>query len=69
MLWMSKPEFVIFFFLRASWEELQQLTKQREKRLQDAEAVHKCFWDLKEALSLTEVNMIYGSYSIFYKCM
>ncbi|XP_077120129.1 spectrin beta chain, non-erythrocytic 5 isoform X3 [Ranitomeya variabilis] len=40
--------------LRASWEELQQLTKQRGKRLQDAEAVHKCFWDLKEALSHIE---------------
>ncbi|XP_056401829.1 spectrin beta chain, non-erythrocytic 5 isoform X2 [Hyla sarda] len=40
--------------LRASWEELQQLTKQRGKRLQDAEAVHKCFWDLKEALSQIE---------------
>ncbi|XP_071971772.1 spectrin beta chain, non-erythrocytic 5 isoform X1 [Engystomops pustulosus] len=40
--------------LRASWEELQQLTKQRGKRLEDAEAVHKCFWDLKEALSQIE---------------
>ncbi|XP_073494936.1 spectrin beta chain, non-erythrocytic 5 isoform X1 [Phyllobates terribilis] len=40
--------------LRASWEKLQQLTKQRGKRLQDAEAVHKCFWDLKEALSHIE---------------
>ncbi|XP_040268693.1 spectrin beta chain, non-erythrocytic 5 [Bufo bufo] len=40
--------------LRASWEELQELTKQRRKRLQNAEAVHKCFWDLKEALSQIE---------------
>ncbi|KAM3918253.1 spectrin beta chain, non-erythrocytic 5 [Leptodactylus fuscus] len=40
--------------LRASWEELQQLTKQRGKCLQDAEAAHKCFWDLKEALSQIE---------------
>ncbi|XP_069806664.1 spectrin beta chain, non-erythrocytic 5 isoform X2 [Dendropsophus ebraccatus] len=40
--------------LRASWEELQQLTKQRRKRLQDAEVIHKSFWDLKEALSQIE---------------
>ncbi|XP_075699620.1 spectrin beta chain, non-erythrocytic 5 [Rhinoderma darwinii] len=40
--------------LRDSWEELQQLTKERGKHLQDAEAVHKCFWDLKEALSQIE---------------
>ncbi|XP_068110413.1 spectrin beta chain, non-erythrocytic 5 isoform X2 [Hyperolius riggenbachi] len=40
--------------LRTSWEELQQLTKERGRRLRDAEAVHKCFWDLKEALSQTE---------------
>ncbi|KAE8587142.1 hypothetical protein XENTR_v10021875, partial [Xenopus tropicalis] len=37
--------------LRASWEELQQLTRERGKHLQDAEAVHKSFWDLKEALA------------------
>ncbi|KAM9294405.1 spectrin beta chain, non-erythrocytic 5 [Gastrophryne carolinensis] len=36
--------------LRTSWEELQQLTKERGRRFKDAEAVHKCFWDLKEAL-------------------
>ncbi|XP_063803707.1 spectrin beta chain, non-erythrocytic 5 isoform X2 [Pseudophryne corroboree] len=40
--------------LRASWEELQQLTKDRRRRLRDAEAVHKCYWDLKEALSQIE---------------
>ncbi|OCT68556.1 spectrin beta chain, non-erythrocytic 5 [Xenopus laevis] len=40
--------------LRASWEELQQLTRERGKRLQDAEAVHKSFWDLKEALAHIE---------------
>ncbi|KAM4689983.1 spectrin beta chain, non-erythrocytic 5 [Rhinophrynus dorsalis] len=37
--------------LRASWEELLQLTKERGKRLRDSEAVHKCYWDLKEALA------------------
>ncbi|XP_075470432.1 spectrin beta chain, non-erythrocytic 5 isoform X1 [Ascaphus truei] len=40
--------------LRASWEELQQLTTERGKRLRDAEAVHKCYWDLKEALAQIE---------------
>ncbi|KAM4663546.1 spectrin beta chain, non-erythrocytic 5 [Discoglossus pictus] len=40
--------------LRTSWEELQQLTRDRGKRLQDAEAVHKCFWDMKEALAQIE---------------
>ncbi|KAG9481361.1 hypothetical protein GDO78_010547 [Eleutherodactylus coqui] len=40
--------------LWASWKELQQLTKQRRECLQDAEAVHRCFWDLKEALSQIE---------------
>ncbi|XP_072283741.1 spectrin beta chain, non-erythrocytic 5 [Pyxicephalus adspersus] len=39
---------------RASWEDLQQLTKERGRRLRDAEAVHKCFWDLKEALTQIE---------------
>ncbi|XP_077320667.1 spectrin beta chain, non-erythrocytic 5 isoform X3 [Lithobates pipiens] len=40
--------------LRASWEDLQQLTKERGRRLRDAEAIHKCFWDLKEALTQAE---------------
>ncbi|XP_075049076.1 spectrin beta chain, non-erythrocytic 5 [Mixophyes fleayi] len=40
--------------LRSSWEELQQITKERRKRLRDAEAVHKSYWDLKEALSQIE---------------
>ncbi|XP_053553803.1 spectrin beta chain, non-erythrocytic 5 [Bombina bombina] len=40
--------------LRASWEELHQLTRERGKRLQDAEAVYKSLWDLKEALAQIE---------------
>lgn len=47
---------LISSIFRASWEDLQQLTKERGRRLRDAEAVHKCFWDLNEALTQAEVN-------------
>ncbi|KAM5130020.1 spectrin beta chain, non-erythrocytic 5 [Mantella aurantiaca] len=40
--------------LRASWEDLRQLTKERGRHLSDAETIHKCFWDLKEALTQIE---------------
>ncbi|XP_053330428.1 spectrin beta chain, non-erythrocytic 5 [Spea bombifrons] len=40
--------------LRSSWEELQDITKERGKRLWDAETVHKCYWDLNEALTHIE---------------
>ncbi|KAM8921263.1 spectrin beta chain, non-erythrocytic 5 [Pelodytes ibericus] len=40
--------------LRAAWEELQQISKERAKRLQDAEIIHKCYWDLNEAVGQIE---------------
>ncbi|KAG8449435.1 hypothetical protein GDO86_016185, partial [Hymenochirus boettgeri] len=40
--------------LRASWEALQQLTREKSVRLQDSEAVYKSLRDLKEALEQIE---------------
>ncbi|XP_042315999.1 spectrin beta chain, non-erythrocytic 5 [Sceloporus undulatus] len=40
--------------LRNNWEELLEMTKVQGKRLQDAEATHKCLQDLTEALTHIE---------------
>ncbi|KAJ1103984.1 hypothetical protein NDU88_001400 [Pleurodeles waltl] len=40
--------------LRNSWEQLLELTHLRGNRLQDAEAIHKSYWDLTEALTQIE---------------
>nr|XP_033806940.1 spectrin beta chain, non-erythrocytic 5 isoform X2 [Geotrypetes seraphini] len=40
--------------LRNSWENLLEMTRARGKLLQDAEAIHKCYWDLTEALNQIE---------------
>ncbi|XP_063295491.1 spectrin beta chain, non-erythrocytic 5 [Pelobates fuscus] len=40
--------------LRASWEELKLATKERARCLRNAEIVHKCLWDLTEALTQIE---------------
>ncbi|XP_054684656.1 spectrin beta chain, non-erythrocytic 5 [Grus americana] len=40
--------------LRNSWEELLEITKLRGERLRDAEAIHKCYQDLTDALAHIE---------------
>ncbi|NXK06704.1 SPTN5 protein, partial [Herpetotheres cachinnans] len=40
--------------LRNSWEELLEITRLRGERLRDAEAIHKCYQDLTDALSHIE---------------
>ncbi|XP_030069558.1 spectrin beta chain, non-erythrocytic 5 [Microcaecilia unicolor] len=40
--------------LRNSWENLLEMTRARGKLLQDAEAIHKSYWDLTEALNQIE---------------
>lgn len=41
---------------RNSWEELLEITKLRGERLRDAEAIHKCYRDLTDALARIEVR-------------
>ncbi|XP_061199763.1 spectrin beta chain, non-erythrocytic 5 [Neopsephotus bourkii] len=40
--------------LRNSWEELLEIARFRGKRLRDAEAIHKCYQDLTDALAHIE---------------
>ncbi|NXL58532.1 SPTN5 protein, partial [Chordeiles acutipennis] len=40
--------------LRNSWEELLEITRLRGERLRDAEAIHKCYQDLTDALAHIE---------------
>ncbi|XP_071600765.1 spectrin beta chain, non-erythrocytic 5 [Heliangelus exortis] len=40
--------------LRNSWEELLEITRLRGARLRDAEAIHKCYQDLTDALAHIE---------------
>ncbi|NXF42508.1 SPTN5 protein, partial [Oceanites oceanicus] len=40
--------------LRNSWEELLEITTLRGERLRDAEAIHKCYQDLTDALAHIE---------------
>ncbi|NWT70613.1 SPTN5 protein, partial [Prunella himalayana] len=40
--------------LRNSWEELLEMTRLRGERLRDAEAIHKCYQDLTDALAHIE---------------
>ncbi|XP_065538942.1 spectrin beta chain, non-erythrocytic 5 [Lathamus discolor] len=40
--------------LRNSWEDLLEITRFRGKRLRDAEAIHKCYQDLTDALAHIE---------------
>ncbi|XP_029453305.1 spectrin beta chain, non-erythrocytic 5 [Rhinatrema bivittatum] len=40
--------------LRNSWENLLEMTRARGKLLQDAEAIHKYYWDLAEAITQIE---------------
>ncbi|XP_008936894.1 PREDICTED: spectrin beta chain, non-erythrocytic 5-like, partial [Merops nubicus] len=40
--------------LRTSWEELLEMTRLRGERLRDAEAIHKCYQDLTDALAHIE---------------
>ncbi|NXX84962.1 SPTN5 protein, partial [Urocolius indicus] len=40
--------------LRNSWEELLEATRLRGERLRDAEAIHKCYQDLTDALAHIE---------------
>ncbi|NXO10573.1 SPTN5 protein, partial [Oriolus oriolus] len=40
--------------LRNSWEELLEMTRLRGERLRDAEAIHKCYQDLADALAHIE---------------
>ncbi|NWZ66645.1 SPTN5 protein, partial [Acrocephalus arundinaceus] len=40
--------------LRNSWEELMEMTRLRGERLRDAEAIHKCYQDLTDALAHIE---------------
>ncbi|NXD80777.1 SPTN5 protein, partial [Halcyon senegalensis] len=40
--------------LRNSWEELLEITRLRGERLRDAEAIHKCYQDLTDALTHIE---------------
>ncbi|NXO67199.1 SPTN5 protein, partial [Phainopepla nitens] len=40
--------------LRNSWEELLEMTRSRGERLRDAEAIHKCYQDLTDALAHIE---------------
>ncbi|NWW90294.1 SPTN5 protein, partial [Rhynochetos jubatus] len=40
--------------LRNSWEELLEITRLRGERLRDAEAIHKCYRDLTDALAHIE---------------
>ncbi|XP_078515770.1 spectrin beta chain, non-erythrocytic 5 isoform X2 [Lissotriton helveticus] len=44
--------------LRNSWEQLLELTNLRGNRLQDAEAIHKSYWDLTEALTQIEEKIM-----------
>ncbi|NWW71973.1 SPTN5 protein, partial [Climacteris rufus] len=40
--------------IRNSWEELLEMTRLRGERLRDAEAIHKCYQDLTDALAHIE---------------
>ncbi|XP_058663841.1 spectrin beta chain, non-erythrocytic 5 [Ammospiza caudacuta] len=40
--------------LRNSWEELLEMTRSRGEQLRDAEAIHKCYQDLTDALAHIE---------------
>ncbi|XP_010222613.1 PREDICTED: spectrin beta chain, non-erythrocytic 5-like, partial [Tinamus guttatus] len=40
--------------LRNSWEELLEITRLRGERLRDAEAIHRCYQDLTDALAHIE---------------
>lgn len=42
---------------RNSWEELLEMTRLRGERLRDAEAIHKCYQDLTDALAHIEVKI------------
>ena len=60
LLYSSLKRFTWFFFpilpCRNSWEELLEITRLRGERLRDAEAIHKCYQDLTDALAHIEVK-------------
>jgi len=41
---------------RNSWEALLEITRLRGEQLRDAEAIHKCYQDLTDALAHIEVR-------------
>ncbi|XP_009944908.1 PREDICTED: spectrin beta chain, non-erythrocytic 5, partial [Leptosomus discolor] len=47
-IWQKQKE------LRNSWEELLEITRLRGERLRDAQAIHKCYQDLTDALAHIE---------------
>lgn len=51
--------YMVFFpilICRNSWEELLEITRLRGEKLRDAEAIHKCYQDLTDALAHIEVK-------------